>query len=147
MITFTSDGTLTADIDALARRLTQANRVVGQRVGKVAEREIQAAAPVKRLSGMNAKLRAKAKVFPGAQSVTIDVQAVPAGPWSIVESGRRGGYTIRPRTKLAVTAPTPYAQVVARAAGGRQAWSRAVTAATPAVERELEQVYDDAVTG
>lgn len=146
MITVTSDGTLTADIDALARRLERANRAVGVRVGKVAEREIVAAAPQKRLSGMGAKLRAKTKVYAGAQSVTIDVAAVPAGPWSIVESGRRGGYTIRPRSKRAVTAPTPYASVVARAAGGRAGWSRAVTAATPAIDRELEAVYDDALT-
>jgi hypothetical protein len=146
VITVTSDGNLGASIDALTRQLAQANRAVGVRVGKVAEREIAAAASVKRLSGMNAKLRAKTKVFPGAQSVTIDVQATPAGPWSIAESGRRGGYTIRPRTKRAVTAPTPFASVVARAAGGRQVWSRAVAAATPAIERELEAVYDDALT-
>lgn len=151
MITVTADGDLLAGIDALARRLEQANRAVGDQVATVAKREQAAGSPIKRLRGMGtrgAALKVRTKVFAGPQSVTVDVQATPAGPWSIAESGRRGGYTVKPRGKRAVTPPKgPAASAtVKRRTTGRQAWTRGQAAAAPAIGREIESVYDAALT-
>jgi hypothetical protein len=151
VITVTSDGDLSADIDALARRMTAANRAVGDQVAEVAKREQAAGSPIKKLRGMGkggVSLKVKTKVFAGANTSTIDVSASPAGPWSIAESGRRGGYTVRPRGKRAVTPPKgPSASAtVKRSTAGRQAWTKGQAAAEPAIDREIESVFDEAMT-
>ena len=141
------------DLDALEADWRAAQRDVGRRLAAVIKREHNSAARAlgaTRLRGMGdggVRLGVSCKVSTGATAVAVDVAATPAGPWSILESGRRGGYTVRPRRREAITTPDGprTSATIKRGTAGRRAWSRTADMAEPAILTELEAVYDDAL--
>jgi hypothetical protein len=140
MVSVSTSGTL--DTAALERSMTQANRALGRELGKVATKATTAgirAGPGSTLSGMRVKLAAKAKVFAGANRVTVDVTATPPGPWSIREFGRG---PVRARGR-ALAIPGHPRRSAKGAQGRRGTWDAAVERATPDVERAITAVYDD----
>jgi len=141
--------TRTGDLDvaALERSLKAANRELGRQLGKVARKaQLDGAKQARRsltLSGMGVRLGVRARVFAGPTRTTVDVEARPPGPWSIVESGA-AGHTVRPRSKRAVTPPDgPRAHASPKRQSGRRVWTRATELAAPAIDRAVDAVFDD----
>jgi hypothetical protein len=144
VIGYTSSGDLTASVADLTRAMRAANREVGRQLGTVARKAQTAGVKAVRgsatLSGMRVTLGARAKVFAGADRVTVDVTANPPGPWSIVETGR-GAVKAHGRA-LAIPG---YPRASARAAKGRRGtWDRATDHAAEPVGKAIEAVFDEA---
>jgi hypothetical protein len=144
VIKVTGTGDLTASVAGLERQMRAANRKVGKDLATVARKAqtagVKAARGSATLSGMRVTLGAKAKVFAGADRVTVDVTASPPGPWSIVESGRSAVHA----HGRALAIPG-YPRRSARAARGRAGtWDRATDHASTDVTKAIEAVFDEA---
>jgi hypothetical protein len=124
--------------------MRDANRRVGRDLGRTVTRAQNAAIRSTgrgTLSGMRVTLKASAKVFAGADRVTVDVTATPAGPWSIRERGRG---PVRAHGR-ALGIPG-YPRRSARSAAGRPIWAGTVAATEPAVATALAAIYDQVQT-
>lgn len=144
MISATGTGDLTASVAGIERAMRAANREVGRQLATVARKAQTAGVKATRgsatLSGMKVTLGARAKVFAGADRVTVDVTANPAGPWAIVETGR-GPIKAHGRA-LAIPG---YPRASARGAAGRRGtWDRATDHASADVTKAIEAVFDEA---
>lgn len=126
------------------RDLRAANRTAGRAVAKVAKAAIGKGAP----SMFGRKLAAAAKVDAWPTRCTVELYPArgQSGGWQITETGRRGGYTVRPRRAKALRLPDGFAMVThPGAVGGRRAWTRATERVAKAVDKSLHDVYDDAL--
>ena len=142
MVAVTTSGSI--DTAGLEASMRAANRAVGRDLARVARTAQTAgikAGGRSRLSGMGVTLGARTKVFAGAATVTVSVDAHPPGPWSIAERGRG---PVRARGR-ALGIPG-YPRRTARATHGRPGkWDAATDHATPAIERAITAIYDDAL--
>lgn len=144
MFSVSSSGTW--DLDGLSRGMRDGMRAVGRELAALVKREQLAAARAagapRRFGGY--PIGVNVRTFARADSVDVYVGASPAGFWSMLESGRRGGYTVKPRRKRAVLPPAgPSASVhIDRSVPGRHVWTRATDAVMPTIERELVAVMD-----
>jgi hypothetical protein len=133
-----------AVVGDLESDMRAANRALGRDLGRVvtkAQNDAIRASGRGTLSGMRVKLAATAKAFAGADRVTVDVTATPAGPWSIREHGRA-----KVRAHGRALGIPGYPRRSARSARGRPLWDATVDAAEPAIAAAVAKVYDEALT-
>jgi len=143
--TVTQNGpTLDALIRGTTRDLRAANRTAGRDLAKVGKSAIGKGAP--RMMGRQLTAKAKVDAWPTRCSVEFNPAKGQAGAWAIADTGRRGGYTVKPRRRKALRLPGGFAAVAhPGAVAGRQAWTRAVARLRKAVDRTVHDVYDDAL--
>jgi hypothetical protein len=152
--TVTAKGpTLDSLIRDTSRDLTRANRKAGREVRKVGLAAMRKGAP--RMWGR--KLAIKGDVTATAtKGATVEFFPAPnnAGGWAMQESGRRGGYAIRPKRgrtgrngrRPALKIGAIYAAKARGGAwGGRRAWTKAGERLAKALDRTVADVYDDAL--
>ncbi len=143
--TVTTKGpTLDTLLAGTVRDLKAANRTAGRDMAKVGKAAARKGAP--RMFGRKLAVKAKVDAFASTATVEFNPAKRQAGPWQIAETGRRGGYTVKPRRAKALTFDGRYASVThpGRVAG-RRAWSQAVARIAKAVDRTVHDVYDDAM--
>lgn len=144
MLTVERSGTW--DLEGLSRGMRDGMRAAGRELAALVKREQvaagRAAGAPRRFAGY--PIGVNVRTFARADSFDVYVGASPPGFWSMLETGRRGGYTVKPRRKRAVTPPAgPSASAtVKRSVPGRHVWTRATDAVMPVVERELAAVMD-----
>lgn len=97
------------------------------------------------------ELDALAIVRPGAAHAEAEIVAVPRGAWHLVEYGAKPHkIKVRPRTG-AKSLRTPgvgggfYDVVNHPGTAGTQAWTRAMEAAEPVIDRAVQEAFDQAV--
>lgn len=127
-----------------SRDLKAANRTAGRDMGKAGKAAIAKGAP--RMFGHALKGKATVDAWPSRCSVEFAPAKGQAGAWQITETGRRGGYTVKPRRAKALHYAGRFAMVThPGAVGGRQAWTNAVARLRKAVDKSLHDVYDEAL--
>lgn len=145
-VTFTRTGDLSSLSDELARDAKAGARAAGKLVARDVKKVILAGAKSAgarpRFAGK--RLNVKNRIHAGASSTVVEAYASPAGAWTILESGRRGGYTVKPRRAEVLAAGR--GDVVGMSAtpsgmAGRQVWTKA----TADLEDELEPIVRRAV--
>lgn len=140
-VTFTRTGDLTSVTDELARDAKAGARAAGKLVARDVKKVILAGA---RGAGAKAsfagkRLNVKNRILAGDSSTVVEAYASPAGAWTILESGRRGGYTVRPRRAHVLAAGRGNVigtHASPRGVGGRGIWTKA----TADLEDELEPI-------
>ena len=89
----------------------------------------------------------RARTYPGATRVTVDVEARPPGPWSIVETGA-AAHTVRARRGRALTTPGGlFRRVESGPQAGRRVWTRATERAAPIIDEAVTALFDTALEG
>ena len=127
-----------------SRDLRSANRKVGRQVGKVGAAAMNKGAP--RMFGRALRVKPKVDARPDGCRVEFNPAPRQSGGWAIAESGRRGGYTVKPRHRHALHYAGRFAMVThPRAVGGRHAWSQAGARLERVLDRTVADVYDDAL--
>jgi hypothetical protein len=143
--TVTAKGpTLEALTRNTARDLRAANRTAGRAVGKAGKAAMGKGAP--RMFGKALTVKAKVDAWPSRCAVEFNPARGQSGAWAIADTGRRGGYTVRPRRRKALAFAGRFAMVTHPGAiAGRHAWTRATARAAKALDRTVHDVYDDAL--
>jgi hypothetical protein len=143
--TVTTKGqTLDQLVKTTARDLKKANRKAGTEMAKVGAAAMSKGAP--RMMGRQLTVKAKVDAWPSRCSVEFNPGKGQAGAWAIADTGRRGGYTVKPRRRKALRLPAGFAMVTHPGpVGGRQAWTRAVARLRKAVDKTVHDVYDEAL--
>lgn len=127
-----------------ARDLRAANRKAGRAVGKVGVAAMRKGAP--RMFGKVLGVKADVDAWPSRCHVEFHPAAGQSGPWAIADTGRRGGYTVKPRRAKALRLPGGFAMVAhPGAVAGRGAWSKAGQRLAKAVDKTVKDVYDEAL--
>ena len=127
-----------------ARDLRAANRKAGRELGKVGKAAMGKGAP--RMFGKALTVKPKVDAWPTRCSVEFNPAPRQSGPWAIAESGRVGGYTVRPRRRKALRLPGGFAMVTHPGpVGGRRAWTAAGRRLVKAVDKTVKDVYDEAL--
>jgi hypothetical protein len=147
-VTFTKTGDLTSVTDALAGDAKAGAKAAGKLVARDVKKLILAGAKgagvKRRFAGKT--LNVKYRLHAGDSSSVVETYASPAGAWSILEDGRRGGYTVKPRRAKVLAYGRGKGDVVglhATPSGvtGRHVWTRA----TAELEDELEPIVRKAL--
>lgn len=144
-VTVTAKGptldTLTRDT---IRDLRAANRTAGRTVAKVGKRAMETGAPT--MFGRRLRVTGDVDAWPDRVAVEFHPASGQSGAWSIQESGRRGGYLVEPRQARALQLPGGFAATARPGpVAGRLAWSRAGQRLAAVLDRELVDVYDNAL--
>jgi hypothetical protein len=136
--------TLDALIRGTTRDLRAANRTAGRDVAKVGKAAMAKGAP--HMFGKALTVKTKVDAWPTRCAVEFNPARGQAGPWQIAETGRRGGYTVKPRRRKALAFAGRFAMVTHPGpVGGHKAWTRAVQRGAKAVGKQVGDVYDDAL--
>jgi hypothetical protein len=126
------------------RDLRAANRTAGRDIAKAGKTAMAAGAP--RMFGRTLTVKPKVDAWPDRCKVEFVPAPKQSGPWAIAESGRRGGYTVKPRRAKALHFAGRFAMVThPGAVAGRHAWTRAGERLAKALDRTIVHVYDDAL--
>lgn len=144
-VTVTAKGpTLDALIRETTRDLRAANRRAGRDAAKAGTRAMNQGAP--RIAGRRLRTAADVDAWPDRVAVEFHPSKGVAGYWAIADTGRRGGYLIRPRRARVLTVAAGFAMTARPgAAAGSGAWVKAGQRLAAALDRELADVYDDAL--
>jgi hypothetical protein len=127
-----------------ARDLKAANRKAGRAMGRVGVAAMRRDAP--RMFGKVLGVKADVDAWPTRCNVEFHPAGGQAGAWAIADTGRRGGYTVRPRRRKALKLPGGFAMVTHPGAiAGRQAWSRAGKRLFKAIDKTVKDTYDEAL--
>jgi hypothetical protein len=133
--------TLIADT---TRDLRAANRTAGRQVAKAGKAAMSNGAP--RMFGRKLSAKANVDAWPDRCKVEFVPAPKQSGAWAIAESGRRGGYTVKPRGRKALHYAGRFAMVThPGAVGGRHAWTKAGERLAKALDRTVADVYDEAL--
>ena len=136
---------ITADLEAITRRLTGEQRTLGRTIAKVGRKAILASVRSRRgtlsFSGMGTKLGAQTRVIPSAAQAVVFIDAVPAGAWTIAEHGRAA---VVPRRRKALKIGTGFAMSADATTGRAGLWAGAAAELDRVVVDELETAYDRA---
>jgi hypothetical protein len=143
-VTFTKHGDL--EVDDLAKDAQTGARAAGKLVARDVRKLILAGA---RGAGARPRfqgrtLNVKNRIHVGGSMTVVEAYGTPAGAWTILESGRRGGYLVKPRrAKVLAVAKGDVVGMSAhpRGVGGRSIW----TTATGAIDDELEPIIRKAL--
>jgi hypothetical protein len=144
-VTYTKRGSL--DLGGLADDVRDGARTAGRLVARDAGKLIMANARVDgtppRFAGK--RLNVRARVYPATARTEVVMYGTSAGAWTILEYGRRGNYTVRPRRRRVLSRGMagPVYGTTARPGPvtARRSWSRA----TADLDRQLEPLIVDAV--
>ena len=126
------------------RDLRAANRTAGREMAKVGKAAIAKGAP--RMFGRKLSAKATVDAWPSRCTVEFAPAKGQAGPWQIADTGRRGGYTVKPRRARALHYGGRFTMVThPGAVAGRHAWRQAVARLGRAVDKSVHDTYDDAL--
>jgi hypothetical protein len=127
--------------------LRAANKKAGGQIRKVGGAAMRKGAPTM----WGRKLAIKVELTPSVVDCRVEFTPAPrnAGGWAIQESGRRGGYDVKPIRAEALHGGFPGAFAarvhIERSWGGRQAWTHAGERLAKALNKTVADVYDDAL--
>ncbi len=145
MITWTRTGEIGDGIKALADDAKQGAREAGKLVARDVKKLILAGAGTSRFMGK--KLNVKYRLHVNDSSTVVETYGTPAGAWSILESGRRGGYTVKPkRAKVLAAGRGDVIGMTARpgAIRGRSTWTKATESIGDDLEPIIRKAFDKA---
>lgn len=147
-LTFTRHGDLGDVGDALTKDAKAGARAAGKLVARDVKKTILAGArgAGARPRFMSKRLNVKNRIHAGDQLTVVEAYASPAGAWTILESGRRGGYLVKPKRAKVLAYGRGEGEVVGLEArpgrvGGRGIWTKA----TADLGDELEPIVRRAV--
>jgi hypothetical protein len=127
-----------------ARDLKAANRKAGRALGKAGTAAMRKGAP--RMFGRQLGVKADVEAWPTRCHVEWHPAAGQSGAWAIADTGRTGGYTVRPRRRKALRLPGGFAMVTHPGpVAGRHAWTDAVARLVRVVDKTVHDVYDEAL--
>lgn len=151
-VTFTRTGDLTTVTDELTRDAKAGARAAGKLVARDVKKVILAGAKSAgarpRFAGK--RLNVKNRIHTGDSSTVVEAYASPAGAWTILESGRRGGYLVRPKRAKVLAYGRGKGDVVGTHAtpsgiSGRRVWTRATADLGDELEPIVRKALDTAL--
>jgi hypothetical protein len=131
-----------------SRALRTANRAAGREIAKAGRKAMDAVpkGQGRRFYGRSLRVKYKVDSSPSGAKVTFNPAKGQAGGWAIAEAGA-SAHLIRPH-KRALRFAGRYAAVVHHpGTGGSGTWTRATKAVAKAVKPELEDLYEEALSG
>lgn len=149
-LTFTRTGDLTTVTDELTRDAKAGARAAGKLVARDVKKVILAGArgAGARPSFAGKRLNVKNRIHTGDSETVVEAYASPAGAWTILESGRRGGYTVRPRrAKVLAAGRGNVVGMHATPSGmsGRSVWTKATADLGDELEPIVRKALDQAL--
>lgn len=144
-ITVTAKGpTLDALTRDTLRDLRAGNRAAGRQIAKVGARAMNAGAPA--MFGRTLKVKTDVDAWPDRCNVEFYPAPGSSAGWAIQESGRRGGYVVKPRRARALTIGGRFSTVARPGpTSGHKAWTRAGERLAAVLDRTVADVFDDAM--
>jgi hypothetical protein len=143
--TVTSKGpTFDSLIRDTTRDLKAANRKAGRELAKVGKAAMGKGAP--RMMGKKLSVKGDVHAWPDRCDVEFHPAAGQAGAWQIVETGRTGGYLVKPRRRKALAFGGRFAMSAhPNPVTGKRAWSKAVQRLVKVTDKTVHDVYDEAL--